>query len=221
MLLTDVIDEVIDNIASNVVVLSGEVGGPVGSAIQDGALNVFLRNQGGREAMARISRDVERVTRKVENNSQMSEHIKQLDYDHIGPSVSVGSFSDFMLNNVTAICRRRFKKKDVIAFVDIEEGEDYEAGIIFTESGIIHWADNGEEIESVEYNTISDVDYDDNTVYIKSGNSTMEINLGDDAEDEKYPRYMYNFIMDIVDYINGEYENDEIESFEECEVEEG
>lgn len=36
------IDEVIDNIASNVVVLSGEVGGPVGSAIQDGALNVFL-----------------------------------------------------------------------------------------------------------------------------------------------------------------------------------
>lgn len=49
----------------------------------------------------------------------------------------------------------------------------------------------------------------------------MEINLGDDAEDEKYPRYMYNFIMDIVDYINGEYENDEIESFEECEVEEG
>ena len=26
------------------------------------------------------------------------------------------------------------------------------------------------------------------------------IDMDEDAEDEKYPRYMYNFIMDILDY---------------------
>lgn len=164
-----------------------------------------------------IGKVYERLTKKVENSSQISRLVKNLDYEHIGPSVSVGLFSEDMLTNVTAICRRKFKKKDVIAFVDVSEEYEYESGIIFTESGIFHWNNEGKDIKSVEYSAISEVDYDETNVYIKSENTTMEISMGDYAEEDKYPRYMYTFIMDIVDYINGEYDEVDLTSEDENE----
>lgn len=42
--------------------------------------------------------------------------------------------------------------------------------------------------------------FDDTDIIIEHGDTVLSITLGEDAEDEKYPRYMYNFIMDILDY---------------------
>jgi len=201
MLRTNSIEEIINGIEKNTAFLSGDGDSLFGSTIKDKAVN-------GNPTRA-----------KVANGSQLAEYIEGLDYENIGPSVSVGSFSDYMLSNVTAICRRRFKKKDIIAFVDLKEGEDFESGVIFTESGIFYWSDNGDEIENVEYNAISSVDYDEESVCITTINSSMNIFLGEDAEEEKYPRYMYNFIMDIVDYINGESEENAVVYFDEEEEE--
>ena len=65
---------------------------------------------------------------------------------------------------------------------------------------IIYWLDSGEEVVRIPYSEIERVDFDDTDIIIEHGDTVLSINLGEDAEDEKYPRYMYNFIMDILDY---------------------
>jgi len=43
-------------------------------------------------------------------------------------------------------------------------------------------------------------DYDETDTIIEHDNTTTSISLGQDAEDEKYPRHVYCFIVDILDY---------------------
>ncbi len=52
----------------------------------------------------------------------------------------------------------------------------------------------------IPYSEIERVDFDDTDIIIEHGDTVLSITLGEDAEDERYPRYMYNFIMDILDY---------------------
>lgn len=78
--------------------------------------------------------------------------------------------------------------------------EEYDEGMVFTGDAIIYWLDSGEEVVRIPYSEIERVDFDDTDIIIEHGDTVLSITLGEDAEDEKYPQYMYNFIMDILDY---------------------
>lgn len=129
----------------------------------------------------------------------MNHPILSLNYREIGENVYAGSISKEVLNDVTAVCRRRFRGDDVLVYVDTDENEEYNSGIVFTEDRIFTWTDNEGCIEEVAYADISAVDYNDHSVTISYNGGTCALYLGENAEDEKYSRYMYNFIMDIME----------------------
>ena len=139
--------------------------------------------------------------------SEIAEYITQLNCSRIGETVRFGSFSKGVLTDITAVCRRCFRKEEVIVYVDLDEDEDYEKGIVFTEDAIVVWTDSGDDVEKIEYAEITDADFDENEVIIYHG-STTRIDLGDDAEEEGYSRNMYSFIMDILEFLQ---EDDEFE----------
>ncbi|GEM_PF-1057892 len=138
---------------------------------------------------------------KMGEKAGLAGHILGLDYDKIAENVVGGVISDSDLSDVTAICRRRFRKNEVLVLVEIED--DYESGIAFTAKGICSWTDTGSDIDEIAYTDITHVDFDDEYIMISGKGEEISIYLGDDAEEEKYPRYMYNFIMDILEYFEG------------------
>ena len=137
-------------------------------------------------------------TLKVEG--KFADYVRELDYRNIGPDVCIGDIQEEILLDISAVCRRAFKKQDVIVYVGIDPEDDYEEGIVFTEDSIIFWNDRGTDVIRINYLEISKVDYDETDIIIEHENITTRMSLGDDAEDEKYPRYMYSFIMDILEY---------------------
>ena len=100
-----------------------------------------------------------------------------------------------------------------VFFVDLDEEEEYETGVVFTDASIIYWTETGGDVEKIPYKSISAVDFDEDSVFIKHGNANTNIALGDEAEDEKYPRYMYTFIMDILDLM-GVHSEEVIENYD-------
>ena len=124
-------------------------------------------------------------------DNKFAEYVMELDYSSIGSSV---------LSDIMAISRRAFRRQDVIVYVGIDMDEEYDEGMVFTGDAIIYWLDSGEEVVRIPYSEIERVDFDDTDIIIEHGDTVHSITLGEDAEDEKYPRYMYNFIMDILDY---------------------
>ena len=146
------------------------------------------------EEMHMTNNDLTQPTENFRN------YILSLQYDRIGSSVLAGNILDEILSDLTAICRRCFKKKDVVIYVDTDDEDEMENGIVFTSQGIVSWRMNGNEIHQIPYDKIESVDYDDDEVIIHYAGVSESIYLGEDAEEEKYPRYMYNFIMDILEY---------------------
>lgn len=135
--------------------------------------------------------------------SEIREKMLELDYKNIGPDVSVcGSIGDSVLADISATCRRAFKKDEVVVYVNLDEDDDYDAGIVFTETSLIAWEDGGSVMEKIPYEQITTVDFDDDSVIINYAENNAEIPLGEDAEDEKYPRHMYSFVMDILELID-------------------
>ena len=132
-------------------------------------------------------------------DNKFAEYVMELDYS-IGSSVYAGNISSSVLSDIMAISRRAFRRQDVIVYVGIDMDEEYDEGMVFTGDAIIYWLDSGEEVVRIPYSEIERVDFDDTDIIIEHGDTELSITLGEDAEDEKYPRYMYNFIMDILDY---------------------
>lgn len=152
------------------------------------------------KAVAREPRSRNRAEQPVPELSDFGKFLMDLNYWAIGARVErTECFGEEILSDVTAICRRRFKK-DEILILDLLD-EDAESGIAFTEERMFYWTDEGGEVEAVPYADIRKVDFAGDEVLVEYGDSSVTMNLGDDAEDEKYTRYMYNFIMDIVDYV--------------------
>lgn len=139
------------------------------------------------------------ATTRVEGN--FADYVRELDYHNIGPEVYKGDIPNTILADISAVCRRAFKKNEVIVYVGIEtDDDDYVEGMVFTEAGLFHWSDNGSEVTKIPYSEIKKVDFDQTDIMIEHENTTTSITLGEDAEEEKYPRHMYSFIMDILDY---------------------
>lgn len=107
-----------------------------------------------------------------------------------------------ILNDITAICKRAFNKQDVIIYINTSDDEDdYETGIVFNETEIVTWDMTKESIIRIPYEKIESVDFDDKFAYvILNDNQTVKLYLGKDADEMKYSRYMYNFLMDLMEY---------------------
>ena len=132
------------------------------------------------------------------------EFIFALDSDRIGGCVLKGNrITQEIGNTATAICKRRCKWQDMIVLIVLDEEEEGEAGIVFTEKGIYHWLEGDEFVAEVTYEDIGAVGYQGNYIIItRQDDSPVELYCGEDAEEEKYSRYLYNYICDIVEYFD-------------------
>jgi hypothetical protein len=139
---------------------------------------------------------------KAADLGEIGRAILSSDYNRIGFCVSEGKRTDEdVLMAAVTLCRRRFKKKDIVLIDILDEEEEGEIGLVFTESACYYWNETFQF--SFDYADVTEMDFDDEgmEVSVTAGDSTYTIELTGD-EDEYYPRYMYNFIMDIVDAVS-------------------
>ena len=96
-----------------------------------------------------------------------------------------------------SICRRKFKIEDIVLMVVLDDAEDAESGIVFTEKGIFYWLEDEGFVAEIPYGSIKTVDYDEEYAIITTtDDKRVELLCGGEVED-KYSRYMYNYIMDL------------------------
>lgn len=166
----------------------------------------------------RVEEFMERVMQKFqeeeEAKSPLAKFICDCDYSEIGNCVCRKSeLTKGQINTAVAICRRRFTKDDIILFDILDDYEEGEEGIVFTESAIYHWRGDETLVAEVSYEEIARVDYEGDYVYLYTeDDEVIEMYCGEDAGEEKYTRYMYNFISDILDFLEKE-KKEEMGSF--------
>lgn len=130
----------------------------------------------------------------------------------IGEAVYTGEEENMKeyARKAATICRRRFNSQDVAVMSLLDEEQEGDAGIAFTEQGAFYWEDDDNFIFGFDYSDVSAIDYDSNGVKItlkETGERRVIpcINYDwdlDEDEEMEYIREMYNFIADIVDAIN-------------------
>ena len=120
------------------------------------------------------------------------------EYDDIGYTVlKLGKIDKKTAFNAVTACRRKFKAEDILLFSVMDPAENGESGIVFTKEKLFFFWDN-EVREIVDYEDIDDVDFDENSVTIKTvTGAEKEIYCGDNGID--YDKYMYHMLMDIHD----------------------
>lgn len=157
------------------------------------------------DVMRMILKSVQEGT-EPEKRSSLADFIYDSDYSEIGNCVlRKTELSKRQVNNAIAICRRSFTKDDIILFDVLDEEEEGEEGIVFTEKAIYHWLDNETVVGEVPYEMITGVDYGGAHVTLwTTDDEAVDLYCGEDAEEEKYTRYMYNFISDILDFFEKE-----------------
>lgn len=132
----------------------------------------------------------------------LEKFILSCDTNKLGDCVVRGSqITADLSNTATAICRRRFKASEIILMVVLDRDEEGEAGIVFTEKGIYHWLEDEEFVFGLTYEEIGAFGYQgDSVILTTSDDDNVCMFCGDNAEEEKYSRYMYNFIADIFEF---------------------
>lgn len=140
---------------------------------------------------------------ETEQRSPLASFIYDSDYSEIGNCVCRRTeLTKSQINTALAICRRSFTKDEIILFDILDADCEGEEGIVFTETAIYHWREGEAVMTEVPYEKIEGVDYDDNYVTLwTTDDEAIEVYCGEDAEEEKYTRYMYNFIWDILDFL--------------------
>ncbi|MBO4415365.1 MAG: hypothetical protein J5824_05220 [Lachnospiraceae bacterium] len=73
------------------------------------------------------------------------------------------------------ICRRRFKPQEIILLSILDEDEEGEAGVAFTDKAIYCWDEDDNFIFSISYNDIESLDYDSNGVHLTGQGSGSAI----------------------------------------------
>lgn len=184
-----------------------KIGGVTGRRISNRLMKEVTKMSTGPVMKALIKQS----TRTTRAEGMFADYVRELECRDIGPDVYLGDMQDSMLSDISAVCRRAFRKNNVIVYVGIETDDDFDEGMVFTTEGIFYWSDNGNRVNGIKYSEITNVDYDETDIIIEYDNTSVSISLGDDAEDEKYPRHMYSFIMDIL-----EYEENSISTFNEA-----
>lgn len=133
------------------------------------------------------------------------EYMLGKDYSLIGMAVhSEANCSESvwkeLVSEAVIISRRKFKLENAVIYVDTDEYGGQETGIIFTTEKMVVWSDTGKSVREITYESINEVDFDEENTILKVGEETIKLELGPDAEDEKYSRYMYNFISELLEY---------------------
>ena len=148
-----------------------------------------------------ISDSVKEAMKEVEANVEpMSNLILQMDYSRIAPEVETAQeIDEESLSDVLAFTRREVKKEHIILLVYLNPQCSLDEGLIFTGRGLFYWEDEGKRRENIPYEQIEKVDFTDDSVVISYQGVSLTIYVGEDAESEKFPRYMYNFIMELLE----------------------
>ncbi len=155
----------------------------------------------------RVDEFMERMMKMIQTDeepgSPLASFIYDCDYNAIGNCVCRKTeLTKSLINTALAICRRSFAKDDIILFDILDEYGEGEEGIVFTENAIYHWREGEVVMTEVPYGKIEGVDYDgDYVTLLTSDDEAIEVYCGRDAGEEKYTRYMYNFIWDILDFL--------------------
>ena len=96
-----------------------------------------------------------------------------------------------------SICKRKFKIEDIVLMVALDEAEEGESGIAFTEKGIYYWLEDEGFVADIPYGSIKEIDFDQESVIVMTtDNKRIEILCGGDIDDN-YSRFMYNYMMDL------------------------
>lgn len=96
-----------------------------------------------------------------------------------------------------SICKRKFKIEDIVLMVALDEAEEGESGIAFTEKGIYYWLEDEGFVADIPYGSIKEIDFDqENVIIITADDKKINLFCGGDIDD-KYSRFMYNYIMDL------------------------
>ncbi len=89
---------------------------------------------------------------------------------NLGPAIV--NYNDQRMKSLSkkaaTICRRRFRADDVLLLSLLDEDEEGDAGVAFTNDGIYHWEEEDNFIFGIKYRDIKYVDYDSNGVRVKA-----------------------------------------------------
>lgn len=94
---------------------------------------------------------------------------------------------------------REVKKESIILLVYLNPQCNLDEGLLFTGWGLFYWEEEGKRRENIPYEQIDQVDFTEDSVIVSYQGISLTIYLGEDAETEKFPRYMYNFIMELLE----------------------
>lgn len=150
------------------------------------------------EATQEVIRQKEEETLR-KNSRDLTEWICNSNYRMIAEYVYANDdLTDDMALAAVSICRRRFKRSDIVLMVALDKDVEGERGIVFTKDRLYCWEEDEDYRGDVAYIDIEDVTYDKESLTIvnKSGDEVY-IYCGDEFED--YNRRMYNYLMDIKD----------------------
>lgn len=134
------------------------------------------------------------------NVEVMREFILQMDYSRIASRVETATDIDGeSMSDVLAFTRREVKKESIILLVYLNPQCNLDEGLVFTGRGLFYWEEEGKRRENIPYEQIEQVDFTDDSVILSYQGVSLTIYLGENAVYEKFPRYMYNFIMEILE----------------------
>ncbi len=144
---------------------------------------------------------VKEAMKKAEENVEpMSNLILQMDYSRIAPEVETAKdIDEESMSDVLAFTRREVKKESIILLVYLNPQCNLDEGLLFTDRGLFYWEEEGKRRENIPYEQIDQVDFTEDSVIVSYQGISLTIYLGEDAETEKFPRYMYNFIMELLE----------------------
>lgn len=144
---------------------------------------------------------VKEAMKKAEENVEpMSNLILRMDYSRIAPEVETAKdIDEESMSDVLAFTRREVKKESIILLVYLNPQCNLDEGLLFTGRGLFYWEEEGKRRENIPYEQIDQVDFTEDSVIVSYQGVSLTIYLGEDAETEKFPRCMYNFIMELLE----------------------
>lgn len=111
---------------------------------------------------------------------------------------------DKYASDVVTVCRRKFKKQDIILCALLDENSESMTGIVFLQDKLCSF-DAGKPEYGITYAEIEDADFTEDSVIIKvsdGGEANLYCHDGDDYRSgREYAKSMYNLIMDIRDRV--------------------
>ena len=147
--------------------------------------------------------------KRAASSSSLKEFILNSNYKELGKSVitcneivnssSYSSYEKEKVEQIVTVCRRKFRIGEVILFVS--DG-DYQNSLVFTEDRI-YSIFHQQLDEEIKYSEIAEIDFDNyyGYVIVKLISNEEKRIFWPKIDYKEYYKNMYNFIMDIKDWL--------------------